>query len=70
MNFPADIFSTPGKTLFMVAGNPQAALVTRAGKKMRRCTVSFSNPHTALDWCLQRAAIFVLLPRSADNKLN
>ena len=54
----------------MAAANPQAVLVTRTRNKLRRRTVNFPDPHAALDWCLRRAAIFVLLPRSGDNKLN
>ena len=70
MNFPADIFSAPGKTLFMAAGNPQAALVTRAGKKMRQRRLKFASEHIALDWCMKNLAGFVLLPRAAKTHLN
>jgi len=70
MNPPLDFLAAPGKTLFMAAANPQGVLVTRTGNKLRRRTLNFSDAHAALDWCLRRAAIFVLLPRSGDNKLN
>ena len=70
MNSTLNFLAAPGKTLFMVAANPQAVLVTRAGNKMRRRTLNFPDEHAGLDWCLRRAAIFVLLPRSGDNKLN
>ena len=70
MNSHADFLAAPGKTLFMAAGNSHAALVTRTGNKMRRRTLNFPDAHAALDWCLQRAAIFVLLPPARDCKLN
>ena len=54
----------------MAAANPQAVLVTRNGSKLRRRTLNFSTAHAALDWCLQRTAIFVLLPGAGDIKLN
>jgi hypothetical protein len=65
-----DILAIPGKTLFMAAANHQAVLVTRTGTKMRERTLDFPDEHAALDWCLKRATIFVLLPRPRDNKLN
>jgi hypothetical protein len=70
MKLPTDFLAGPGKTLFMAVANPQAVLVTRTGNKMRRRTLNFTDPHAGLDWCLQRAAIFVLLPRAGDNNLN
>lgn len=70
MNLPADFLAAPGKTLFMAAANRQAVLVTRAGNKMRQRTLDFADEHAALNWCLDRRATFVLLPRSGDNKLN
>ena len=54
----------------MAAADPHAVLVSRTGNKMRRRTLKFPDAHAALDWCLQRSAIFVLLPRSSDNNLN
>ena len=70
MNLPADFFAVPGKTLFMVAANRQAVLVTRAGKRMSRRALEFLDEHAALNWCLDRRATFVLLPSSPDSKLN
>lgn len=70
MNPPVDFLTAPGKTLFMSAANPQGVLITRTAKRMRRRNVNFTSPHAALDWCLQRQAIFVLLPRAADPELN
>jgi len=70
MNPPLDFLAAPGKTLFMAAANPAAELVTRTAKRMRRRTMKFADEHAALDWCLQRAAIFVLLPRRTDPELN
>ena len=52
------------------AGNPQAALVTRAGKKMRQRRLKFASEHIALDWCMKNLAGFVLLPRAAKTHLN
>jgi hypothetical protein len=65
-----NFLAVPGKTLFMAATNPKAMLVTRTGSKLRKRHVNFPNPHAALDWCLKRTAIFVLLPRQRDIKLN
>lgn len=70
MNPTADFLAAPGKTLFMAVATPQAVLVTRTGNKLRRRTLNFSDAHAALDWCLKRSAIFVLLPKSCDIQLN
>jgi len=65
-----NFLAMPGKTLFMASANRQAMLVTRTGSKLRKRYMSFPDPHAALDWCLKRPAIFVLLPRQRDIKLN
>ena len=65
MNLLENFSGFPGKTLFMAAANPQAVLVTRLGKRMRRRLLDFPDAHAALDWCLNRRATFVLLPRRA-----
>ena len=70
MTLPADFFAVPGKTLFMVAANRQAVLVTRAGKRMTRRSLKFLDEHAALNWCLDRRATFVLLPISPNPKFN
>ncbi|MEI8288679.1 MAG: hypothetical protein WCH99_04355 [Verrucomicrobiota bacterium] len=70
MNLPTDILAAPGKTLFMVAANPRAVLVTRQGTKLRKRTMNFVDEHRALDWALKCQAIFVLMPRLADFKFN
>ena len=59
-----------GPTLFMAAQNRSALLVTRTGKRMRRRTMKFPDAHAALDYCLERRAIFVLMPAITDHALN
>lgn len=66
MNLPTELFSASGKTLFMAAANRQAVL----GKRTRQRSLAFTDEHAALDWCLNRQATFVLLPRIDANKLN
>jgi hypothetical protein len=51
-------------TLFMTTANPKAILVIRAGRKLRKRTMSFKNEHAALDWCLCHRAGFVLTPKT------
>jgi hypothetical protein len=70
MKLPAAFSEMPGKTLFMVAANPLAVLVTRTGEQIRQRKLKFSDSHTALDWCLQRRATFVLITAVANPKLN
>ena len=67
---PLEFYGPHGNTLFMTAATSRAVLVTRAGKRMRRRALDFANEHAALDWCLSRRAIFVLMPRAAKVKLN
>ncbi|MEI7534132.1 MAG: hypothetical protein WCK57_07145 [Verrucomicrobiae bacterium] len=60
----------PGKTLFMTAANRDAVLVTRTGNQMRRRALNFADEHAALNWCLDRQATFVLLPKKSNHAQN
>lgn len=66
---PVELAPMPGRTLFKVAANGRAVLITRTGQRTRRRHIHFANDHAALDWCLDRRTTLVLLP--TDNcKLN
>jgi len=70
MNLPAEFLGMPGKTLFKVAADPWAVIVTRSGKKFRQRALKFLDEHAALNWCLKRRATLVLLPPAPDCKSN
>ena len=55
------------KTLWMVAGNKAALLVTNRAGRRRRRKLRFPDEHAALDWCLARQATFVLTPAGAPD---
>jgi hypothetical protein len=58
-----ELIQCQGKTLFKMAANGLAVLVTRSGNKMRRRHIKFADDHAALSWCLDRRVTLILLPR-------
>jgi hypothetical protein len=70
MNLPAEFMEMPAKTLFKVAGDPWAVIVTRSGKKFCQRALKFLDEHAALNWCLKRRATLVLLPPATPANLN
>lgn len=68
MKTPEHLLPFDDKALFKSVDNPQALLVTRSGRRRRRCPMRFADEHAALDWCLAHRANFVLLtPNAALN---
>jgi hypothetical protein len=48
--------SEQSQTLFVVESHQAALLVTFRNGKHKTKTVKFSNPHAALDWCIDHGA--------------